>query len=154
MHPHGIVEDDQSAVDQRGDESRNHCPPQLGHGGDQGSVGGIPCSPQRSFAPELKMKADELKVGHGPNVTKGNLLRMIRESVNTPDQELMKVGQYRGYEFREVPESYARWASEELKNAKSMDPDLVMFVRWWEAKQAPSHIAQDGSRDLRRQLVR
>ena len=48
MHPHGIVKDDQGAADQRGDESRGHCPPQLGHGGDQGGVGGVPCSPQRS----------------------------------------------------------------------------------------------------------
>ncbi|CAE7326464.1 GIP [Symbiodinium sp. CCMP2456] len=84
--------------------------------------------------PELKMKAQELGVEFPANVTKGNLLRLVRDTLNTPDNELMKIGKYRGMEFREVPWQYGRWASNEIKGSNA-DPELVLYARWWERKE-------------------
>ncbi|CAE7324091.1 hypothetical protein AK812_SmicGene40206 [Symbiodinium microadriaticum] len=63
---------------------------------------------------ELKEKAKELNVEHPSRITKGNLLRLVRDSLNTPDNELMKIGKHRGLEFREIPWQYGQWASNEV----------------------------------------
>ncbi|CAE7468389.1 RE2 [Symbiodinium natans] len=84
---------------------------------------------------ELKLKATSLGVEYNERVTKGNLLRLVRDHVGTEDTELMKVGRFRGYEFREVPTSYATWVAQEYKRADTMDPDLVRFLRWHENKE-------------------
>ena len=66
----------------------------------------------RLTMPELKLKAQELGVEFPAGITKGNLLRLVRDSLNTPDNELMKIGKHRGMEFREVPWQHGRWASQ------------------------------------------
>ena len=85
--------------------------------------------------PELKLKATELGVEFAPSITKGNLLRLVRDSLNTPDNELMKIGKHRGMEFREVPWQYGRWASNEVKTSPNADPELVRFARWWDQNE-------------------
>ncbi|CAE7615546.1 GIP [Symbiodinium sp. CCMP2592] len=85
---------------------------------------------------ELKLKARELDVAFPEKITKGNLLRLVRDSLNTPDNELMKIGKFRGMEFREIPWQYGQWASNEVKTSKTADPDLVRYARWWENKEA------------------
>ena len=45
---------------------------------------------------ELKAKARGLQVEFPERVTKGNLLRLVRDNLNTPDNELIKIGKYRG----------------------------------------------------------
>ncbi|CAE7247031.1 GIP, partial [Symbiodinium sp. CCMP2456] len=84
---------------------------------------------------ELKQKAMELNVEFPSRVTKGNLLRLVRDSLNTPDNKLMKIGKYRGMEFREVPWQYGQRASNEVKSSTNADPDLVRFARWWDANE-------------------
>ncbi|CAE7307731.1 GIP [Symbiodinium sp. CCMP2592] len=84
---------------------------------------------------ELKVKARELDVDFPDRVTKGNLLRLVRDSINTPDNELMKIGKHRGMEFREVPWQYGRWASNEVKNSRNADPDLVRYAQWWDRNE-------------------
>ena len=86
--------------------------------------------------PELKAKADALGVEYPMNVTKGNLLRLVRDSINTPDNELMKIGKHRGKEYREVPWEYGRWASAEVKTTANADPELINFAQWWDRKEA------------------
>ena len=66
---------------------------------------------------ELRAKANELKVEYGTSTTKGNLLRLIRDSLNTPDQELMKIGKFKGLQFCEIPRSYGEWTVRELEKA-------------------------------------
>ncbi|CAE7528745.1 Copia protein [Symbiodinium microadriaticum] len=84
---------------------------------------------------ELKEKAKELNVEHPSRITKGNLLRLVRDSLNTPDNELMKIGKHRGLEFREIPWQYGQWASNEVKVSKNADPELVRFARWWDQNE-------------------
>ncbi|CAE7866875.1 RE1 [Symbiodinium sp. KB8] len=86
--------------------------------------------------PELKAKASALGVDFPANVTKGNLLRLVRDSINTPDNELMKIGKHRGKEFREVPWEYGRWASAEVKTTANADPELISYANWWDRKEA------------------
>ena len=44
---------------------------------------------------ELKVKATRLGVSYGDRITKGNLIRLIRDHTSTPDQELMKIERVR-----------------------------------------------------------
>ncbi|CAE7504439.1 RE2 [Symbiodinium natans] len=85
--------------------------------------------------PELKQKADSLNVQYPSNVTKGALLRLVRESLNTPATELMQIGKFRGYEFGEIPDSYGSWALKEIKMSSNAHPELVRYARWWEENQ-------------------
>ncbi|CAE7427315.1 GIP, partial [Symbiodinium pilosum] len=85
--------------------------------------------------PELRMKATELSIDYSNSTTKGNLLRLIRDSLNTPDQELMKFGKFRGYQFCEIPKSYGEWVLREMATSESPDPEFVRFGRWSRQKQ-------------------
>ena len=84
---------------------------------------------------ELRTKASELKIDFGASTTKGNLLRLIRDSLSTPDQELMKIGKFKGLQFCEIPRSYGEWAVRELETADSPDPELVRFGRWFKHRR-------------------
>ncbi|CAE7733722.1 GIP [Symbiodinium sp. CCMP2592] len=66
--------------------------------------------------PELKKKAQSLDIDFPATITKGNLLRLVRDSLNTPDNELMKIGRYRGREFRE----FARWFENKQRENKGV----------------------------------
>ena len=50
--------------------------------------------------PELKLKVRVLGVEYPENVTKEDLLQLVRDSINTQDNELMKIRIHRGMEFR------------------------------------------------------
>ncbi|CAE7689238.1 unnamed protein product [Symbiodinium sp. CCMP2592] len=86
--------------------------------------------------PELKAKATELKVEFPSNITKGNLLRLIRDSVNTPGNELITFGKHRGKEYQEVPDAYGRWAVHEVNGNSNSSDDLVRFAKWWHKNRA------------------
>ncbi|CAE7270248.1 GIP [Symbiodinium sp. CCMP2592] len=78
--------------------------------------------------------AQSLDIQFPSNITKGNLLNLVRDSLNTPDNELMKIGRYRGREFREIPHQYGVWAMNEIKSSQTADDELIRFARWFEAK--------------------
>ncbi|CAE7360399.1 GIP [Symbiodinium sp. CCMP2592] len=80
--------------------------------------------------PELKKKAQSLNIDFPASITKGNLLRLVRDSLNTPDNELMKIR-----EFREIPHQYGVWAVNEVKSSGNADDELIRFARWFENKQ-------------------
>ena len=77
---------------------------------------------------QLQAKADSLGIDYPTGTTKGNLMRLIRDS---PDQELMKIGKFRGFQFVEIPESYCEWVMRELATATSPDPELVCLRNWY-----------------------
>ena len=85
--------------------------------------------------PELKMKATEMGVEFPDNITKGNLLRLIRDSLKTPATELMKIGKYKGFEFQEIPSAYGEWASREVKSSANPHIELVRYAKWWDNEQ-------------------
>ena len=94
---------------------------------------------------ELRGKADELGVEYTSKTTKGNLIRLIRDSVATPGSELMKIGKYKGYEFQEIPRQYGMWAAREVRMSSSPHVELVRFARWWEEKEYNQHYGDQDS---------
>ena len=94
---------------------------------------------------ELKEKADELGVMYPEKVTKGNLLRLIRDANSTPGSELMKIGKFKGYEFQEIPRQYGMWAAREVRMSADPHVELVRFAKWWEAKEYELHYGDQGS---------
>ncbi|CAE7525074.1 RE2, partial [Symbiodinium sp. CCMP2456] len=90
---------------------------------------------------ELKAKANNLGVMFGERITKGNLIRLIRDHTNTPDQELMKIGRFKGYEFGEIPKAYGEWASKEVRVSSNPHPELVRFAKWFDGKTAKTNYA-------------
>ncbi|CAE7731164.1 unnamed protein product, partial [Symbiodinium sp. KB8] len=89
--------------------------------------------------PELKVKATELGVMFPSNITKGNLLRLVRDHVGTPANELMKIGKYKGWEFQEIPKEYGMWAAREVRMNGNPHVELVRFAKWWEDDQYQKH---------------
>ncbi|CAE7780747.1 RE1 [Symbiodinium sp. CCMP2592] len=94
---------------------------------------------------ELKEKADQLGVQYPSQVTKGNLIRLIRDSTKTPGTELMKIGKFKGYEYQEVPRSYGMWAAREIRMSPNPHVELVRFAQWWEAKEYETHYGDRGT---------
>ncbi|CAE7361897.1 RE2 [Symbiodinium sp. CCMP2592] len=95
--------------------------------------------------PELKEKADQLGVLYPSQVTKGNLMRLIRDHTKTPGTELMKIGKFKGYEYQEVPRSYGMWAAREIRMSPNPHVELVRFAQWWEAKEYETHYGDRGT---------
>ncbi|CAE7449306.1 GIP, partial [Symbiodinium sp. KB8] len=89
--------------------------------------------------PELKAKATEMGIDYPTNVTKGNLLRLIRDSLATPGSELMKIGKYKGFEFQEIPAAYGEWASKEVRCSSNPHVELVRFAKWWDNNQTTTY---------------
>ncbi|CAE7520200.1 GIP [Symbiodinium microadriaticum] len=94
---------------------------------------------------ELKVKADSLNVMYPEKITKGNLLRLIRDAVSTPGTELMKIGKYKGYEFQEIPRQYGMWAAREVRMSQSPHVELVRYAKWWEEHEYEIHYGKDSS---------
>ncbi|OLP87351.1 hypothetical protein AK812_SmicGene31431 [Symbiodinium microadriaticum] len=86
---------------------------------------------------ELKAEADRIGVMYASGVTRGTLMRHIRDYHETPDNTVMNIGRYRGSAYFQVPLSYAQWADqEERANGINMSPDLKRFVLWFRRKKA------------------
>ncbi|CAE7295005.1 unnamed protein product, partial [Symbiodinium sp. CCMP2592] len=69
--------------------------------------------------PELTKKATEMGVHVPEKITKGALLKLIRDMVSSPGDTIMTIGRWKGSgEVFEQPElvMYARWWSEQQKN--------------------------------------
>ena len=77
--------------------------------------------------PELQRKADELGVTYPSKVTKGMLLKLIREHTDTPANTPMTIGRWRGCES-----DYGRWAIQEVSRSANCHTDLVRFARWFQ----------------------
>ncbi|CAE6927736.1 unnamed protein product [Symbiodinium sp. CCMP2456] len=84
---------------------------------------------------ELRAKAMELDVAIPQKATKGLILKLIRESLNTPDNTLMTIGRWRGSEYQEIPQSYGVWAVREVERSDNSHPDLVRYARWFSNHQ-------------------
>ncbi|CAE7840260.1 EIF4E2, partial [Symbiodinium sp. KB8] len=88
---------------------------------------------------ELKDEADKIGLVYGEKVTRGMLMRNIRDYHATPDNTVMTIGKHRGNTYSQIPGSYARWAdAEEKANGANMHPDLRRFVMWHRRQQDPA----------------
>ncbi|CAE7199694.1 unnamed protein product [Symbiodinium microadriaticum] len=90
-------------------------------------------------------QADGLGIQYPEKITKGNLLRLIRDAVSTPDSELMKIGKYKGYEFQEILQQYGMWAACEIRMSQNPHVELVRYAKWWEEKEYQKHYGKGDS---------
>ena len=66
-----------------------------------------------------------------PNkITRGVLMKLIRDCRATPAQTVLPFGKFRGWMYSEVPQQYMAWAVEEVKASLGADDDLVRFATW------------------------
>ncbi|CAE7435682.1 unnamed protein product, partial [Symbiodinium sp. CCMP2456] len=85
---------------------------------------------------DLRKKAKEMGVDVPDKVTKGNLLRLVRTSVSTTGDMVMTIGRWKGSLFRDIPNSYGKWALEEITRAEgNCSPELAMYAKWWQNQQ-------------------
>ncbi|CAE7565416.1 RE1 [Symbiodinium sp. CCMP2592] len=107
---------------------------------------GVPKGMSGMKLADLKMEADRIGVAYDSKVTRGTLMRHIRDYHETPDNTIMTIGRYKGSAYFQIPRQYAEWASrEERENGINMSPDLKRFVLWYrrtseekEVKAGPS----------------
>ncbi|CAE7492417.1 GIP [Symbiodinium natans] len=79
---------------------------------------------------QLRLQAKELGIQFVSKTSKGSLLRMIRDNINTPAETLMPIGKWKGLQYKEIPKEYGEWCLQELNS--NSDPDFVRFARWYE----------------------
>jgi uncharacterized protein (DUF3820 family) len=84
---------------------------------------------------ELLEMAKSLGVNVPEKHTKGLIIRLIREKTESAGERVVPFGRHKGWQYREVPEGYLRWAVQEV-NAKgsSASEDLVHLARYGEEK--------------------
>ena len=81
---------------------------------------------------ELKEEAEKIGLEYGEKVTRGALIRNIRDYHDTPSNTVMTIGKHRGNTYAQIPLSYGRWAdAEEKVNGANMHPDLRRYVMWY-----------------------
>ncbi|CAE7510826.1 GIP [Symbiodinium sp. CCMP2592] len=85
--------------------------------------------------PELTKKATEMGVHVPEKVTKGALLKLIRDTVSSPGDTIMTIGRWKGSLYTEIPDSYGSWAAAEVARSPNSSPELVMYARWWSEQQ-------------------
>ncbi|CAE7812395.1 Faim2 [Symbiodinium sp. CCMP2592] len=96
---------------------------------------GVPKGMSGMKLADLKMEADRIGVAYDSKVTRGTLMRHIRDYHETPDNTIMQIGRYKGSAYYQIPRQYGEWASrEERENGINMSPDLKRFVLWFRRK--------------------
>ncbi|OLQ15724.1 Copia protein [Symbiodinium microadriaticum] len=91
---------------------------------------GVPKGLSSMTLNDLRAEADRIGLEVGPKETRGSLMLRIRDAA-CPDDTVMVVGRFKGNTYKDIPENYAQWASdEERANGQCMSPDLKRFVQW------------------------
>ncbi|CAE7329121.1 GIP, partial [Symbiodinium sp. CCMP2456] len=78
---------------------------------------------------QLRSEAQRIGLEYGTRETRGALMLRIRDHV-APDQTVMTLGRFKGSFYKDVPEQYGDWASEEERANPNMHPDLRRYVNW------------------------
>ena len=106
---------------------------------------------------ELKEEAEKIGLEYGEKVTRGALIRNIRDYHGTPSNTVMTIGKHRGNTYAQIPLSYGRWAdAEEKVNGANMHPDLRRYVMWYRRNRngKPPRAGDDPGEDEQPREVR
>ena len=79
---------------------------------------------------ELKIKAVEADLEMPPKVTRGWLIKALRDNLQPEGDQVMTFGKYKSWMFKEVPFSYQEWAMKETEVNTNSSPELVHFAAW------------------------
>jgi uncharacterized protein (DUF3820 family) len=84
---------------------------------------------------ELLEMAKSLGVNVPEKHTKGLIIRLIREKTESAGERVVPFGRHKGWQYREVPEGYLRWAIQEVTaKGSSASEDLIHLARYGEEK--------------------
>ena len=78
---------------------------------------------------QLRAEAQRVGLEWGARDTRGTLMLRIRDHV-APDLTVMTLGRFKGSFYKDIPDQYGDWASDEERANPTMHPDLRRFVTW------------------------
>jgi len=87
---------------------------------------------------DLKKKCSAEGIPLPEKVTRGVMIKLLRESVPPSAEEVVCFGSYKGFMYKEVNESYLRWAMDEVNNNPQHSADLARLARWAQARSSTS----------------
>ena len=67
-------------------------------------------------------------------LTRGLLMKLLRENAPPTGDEVVCFGMYKGYLYKEVNEKYLQWAMEEVAANPQHSLDLARLARWAQAR--------------------
>lgn len=83
---------------------------------------------------QLIEECTKAKIDLPQKPTRGQLMLLLRDSKNSPDETVVPFGRYRGWMYQEVPQGYMEWAVREVIANTNPSPDLVKFANWANGK--------------------
>ena len=83
---------------------------------------------------ELIAKCQECKVTLPAKPTRGALISLLRAATQTPGEQIMNFGKFRGWMFKETPQGYRQRAQAEVAANANHSPELAMYASWAEAE--------------------
>ncbi|CAE7767068.1 unnamed protein product [Symbiodinium sp. CCMP2592] len=94
---------------------------------------------------ELLQKCQECQVTLPPKPTRGALISLLRTANQTPGEQVLAFGKFRGWMFKETPPGYRQWAQAEVAANANHSPELAMYASWAEAedKRVIENLADD-----------
>ena len=108
------------------------------HRGDEGTQ-------ERRVQPDDRHHQDDPRPAEGEvhgepiaNPTKANeglLMRLLRGATPASDEEVVNFGRYKGYTYKELPQSYTDWVLRELAVADQPQPEFQRLANWINAKK-------------------
>ena len=77
---------------------------------------------------ELIAKCQECKVTLPAKPTRGALISLLRAATQTPGEQIMNFGKFRGWMFKETPQGYRQRAQAEVAANANHSPELAMYA--------------------------
>jgi uncharacterized protein (DUF3820 family) len=79
---------------------------------------------------DLKTRCDEEGVSLPDKPTRGLMIKLLREKVQPAGEQVVTFGKYKSWMYKEIPETYLRWAIKETGANANSSPDLVKLANW------------------------
>ena len=84
---------------------------------------------------ELVEKAKKEGLTIPPKPTRGALMAMLRVSTQSPGDQVMPFGKFKGWMYKETPKGYRDWAVQEVASNPNHHPDLGRYASWAETEE-------------------
>jgi hypothetical protein len=74
---------------------------------------------------DLKTRCDEEGVSLPEKPTRGLMIKLLREKVQPAGEQVVTFGKYKSWMYKEISETYLKWAIKETDANANASPDLV-----------------------------
>ena len=79
---------------------------------------------------DLKTRCDEEGVSLPEKPTRGLMIKLLREKVQPAGEQVVTFGKYKSWMYKEISETYLKWAIKETDANTNASPDLVKLANW------------------------